>query len=107
MLSFGEFQIILKMNKIWLKKKPVWGKNFIYQDTLDMFMKMEKIIMFVLHCLEFCLVNFIKILDTFLQAVGAGNTYRATLDQRKGTFTGNETEHNSESTTDDNRRDSR
>lgn len=72
-----------------------------------MFTKMEKIIMFVLHYLVFYLVNFIKLLDTFLQAVEAGNTYGATLDQRKGTFTGNETKQNSESTTDDNQRDSR
>lgn len=44
-------------------------------------------------------------MDTFPQAVEAGDTYGATLDQRKGNFTGNETKQNSESTTDDNQRD--
>lgn len=44
-------------------------------------------------------------MDTFPQAVEAGDIYGATLDQRKGNFTGNKTNQNSESTTDDNQRD--
>lgn len=44
-------------------------------------------------------------MDTFPQAVEAGDTYGATLDQRKGNFTGNKTKQNNESTTDDSQRD--
>lgn len=48
-----------------------------------------------------------KLLVTFPQAVEAADTYRASLDQGEGDFTGNETRKKSEGMSDDSQKDAR